>query len=249
MYKANKENILMMLMFIINEELKNFHNNEIDNRYSKVGEGFVIGDDLKKNKIAERIVYWNSFTKKSFDYILNTPSKEVLKTRLKLFKKTPDCTDVMYEQIVEALRQYLEVCNLGSSEAFIDLVNATPSNKDLTFDWLKGNSQLEALFIKLKHYGLIAGNSSLKSFENAFDGGLLSDVQQINFVATKSLSIYLFDKLNEEKFIRYTSKPNKVIETITGIKNIAQTRDKYQNSKTGLPKGHKDVNFILSIIK
>lgn len=248
MYKTKKENILMMLLFIINEELKNFHINEIDNRYSKVGARFVIGNDLKKNRIAERIVYWNAFTKKSFDYILNTPSKGVLKTRLKLFKKTPDCTDVIYEQIVKALRQYLEVCNLGSSEAFIELVNTTSSNKDLTFDWLKGNSQLKALFTKLKHYGLIESNSSLKSFKNVFGGGLLSDIQQIKFMATNSLTIYLFDKLNEEKIIRYTSKPNKVIETITGIKNVAQTRDKFLNSKTGLPKGHKNVNLILSDI-
>ncbi len=249
MYKVKKENILMMLMFIINEELKNFHNNEIDEKYSKGEEGFIVGDDLKKNRIAERIVYWNSFTKKSFNYISSTPSREVLKTRLKLFKHTPDCTNVMYEQIVEALGQYLEVCNLGNSEAFIELINTTPSNKDLTFEWLKENSQLELLFDNLKAYGFIEGSSPLKSFKNAFGGGLLSDVQQINFMATNSLTIYLFDKLNEEKFIRYTAKPNKVIETITGIKNIAQTRDKFHNSKTGLPKGHKDVNLILHNIK
>ena len=245
MYKANKENILMMLMFIINEELKNFHNNEIDNRYSKVGEGFVIGDDLKKNKIAERIVYWNSFTKKSFDYILNTPSKEVLKTRLKLFKKTPDCTDVMYEQIVEALRQYLEVCNLGSSEAFIELVNATPSKNDYTFKWIKENSQLEALFNILKAEGLIEKDYSLESFKNTLNGGILADVNPIKFNCSYSLIVYLFDQLDTYGFIATHLKNNKVIQKITGVKGVAQVKNNY--SDNGPKNGKQIIDIINSL--
>lgn len=245
MYKANKENILMMLMFIINEELKNFHNNEIDNRYSKVGEGFVIGDDLKKNKIAERIVYWNSFTKKSFDYILNTPSKEVLKTRLKLFKKKPDCTDVMYEQIVEALRQYLEVCNLGSSEAFIELVNATPSKNDYTFKWIKENSQLEALFNILKAEGLIEKDYSLESFKNTLNGGILADVNPIKFNCSYSLIVYLFDQLDTYGFIATHLKNNKVIQKITGVKGVAQVKNNY--SDNGPKNGKQIIDIINSL--
>ena len=88
MYKVKKQNILMMLKFLINQELQNFHNNEIDYKYSKVGEGFIVGDDLKKARISERIVHWNSLVKKSFDYVVNKPSKDVLRTRLKLLKQT-----------------------------------------------------------------------------------------------------------------------------------------------------------------
>lgn len=245
MYKANKENILMMLMFIINEELKNFHNNEIDNRYSKVGEGFIIGDDLKKNRIAERIVYWDSFTKKSFDYILNTPSKEVLKTRLKLFKKTPDCTDVMYEQIVEALRQYLEVCNLGSSEAFIDLVNATPSKNDYTFKWIKENSQLEALFNMLKVEGLIEKDYTLESFKNTLNGGMLADVHPIKYNCSYSLIVYLFDQLDTYGFIATHLKNNKVIQKITGVKGVAQVKNNY--SDNGPKNGKQIIDIINSL--
>ena len=58
----------------------------------------------------------------------------------------------------------------------------------------------------------------------------------------------MFDMMNEQRLIRYSLKHNKVIEVITGITSVAQTRDKYQNSKTGLPKDNKDVNLILSNI-
>jgi len=245
MNKAKKENILMMLMFVINEELKNFHNNEIDNRYSKVGEGLIIGDDLKKNRIAERIVYWNSFTKKSFDYILNTPSKEVLKTRLKLFKKKPDCTDVMYEQIVEVLIQYLEVSNLGSSEAFIELVNATPSKNDYTFKWIKENSQLEALFNMLKAEGLIEKDYSLESFKNTLNGGMLADVHPIKFNCSYSLIVYLFDQLDTYGFIATHLKNNKVIQKITGVKGVAQVKNNY--SDNGPKNGKQIIDIINSL--
>ena len=142
MYKVKKQNILIMLKFLINQELQNFHNNEIDNKYSKVGEGFIVGYDLKKARISERIVHWNSLVKKSFDYVVNKPSKDVLRTRLKLFKQTPDCTEVMYENIIDALKGYLEVSDLGSSEAFIDLMNISPEKKDLTFDWMSSSCLL-----------------------------------------------------------------------------------------------------------
>lgn len=245
MYKVKKENILMMLMFIINEELKNFHNNEIDEKYSKGEEAFIVGDDLKKNRIAERIVYWNSFTKKSFDYILNTPSKEVLKTRLKLFKHTPDCTNVMYEQIVEALGQYLEVCNLGSSEAFIELVNATPSKNDYTFKWIRENSQLEALFNMLKAEGLIEKDYSLESFKNTLNGGILADVNPIKFNCSYSLIVYLFDQLDTYGFIATHLKNNKVIQKITGVKGVAQVKNNY--SDNGPKNGKQIIDIINSL--
>ena len=167
MYKVKKQNILMMIKFLINQELQNFHNNKIDNKYSKVGEGFIVGDDLKKARISERIVHWNSLVKKSFDYVVNTPSKDVLRTRLKLFKQTPDCTEVMYENIIDALKGYLEVSNLGSSEAFINLMNSksAKTNDINTFKWNKEISQLEALFNKLKAEGLISKESNLKQWK------------------------------------------------------------------------------------
>lgn len=245
MYKVKKENILMMLMFIINEELKNFHNNEIDEKYSKGEEGFIVGDDLKKNRIAERIVYWNSFTKKSFNYISSTPSREVLKTRLKLFKHTPDCTNVMYEQIVEALGQYLEVCNLGSSEAFIELVNATPSKNDYTFKWIKENSQLEALFNMLKAEGLIEKDYSLESFKNTLNGGILADVNPIKFNCSYSLIVYLFDQLDTYGFIATHLKNNKVIQKITGVKGVAQVKNNY--SDNGPKNGKQIIDIINSL--
>ena len=248
MYKVKKQNILMMIKFLINQELQNFHNNEIDNKYSKVGEGFIVGDDLKKARISERIVHWNSLVKKSFDYVVNKPSKGVLRTRLKLFKQTPDCTEVMYENIIDALKGYLEVSNLGSSEAFIDLMNSKLAKTDdvNTFKWNKEISQLEALFNKLKAEGLISKESNLKQWKKAFRGGLLTDVEQIKFAVTNALVVYMFDVMNKQRLIRYGLKHNKVIEVITGITSVAQTRDKYQNSKTGLPKGSDDVNLILS---
>ena len=250
MYKVKKQNILMMIKFLINQELQNFHNNKIDNKYSKVGEGFIVGDDLKKARISERIVHWNSLVRKSFDYVVNTPSKDVLRTRLKLFKQTPDCTEVMYENIIDALKGYLEVSNLGSSEAFIDLMNSksAKTNDINTFKWNKEISQLEALFNKLKAEGLISKESNLKQWKKAFSGVFLTDVEQIKFAVTNALVVYMFDVMNKQRLIRYGLKHNKVIEVITGITSVAQTRDKYQNSKTGLPKGSDDVNLILSNI-
>jgi hypothetical protein len=245
MYKVKKQNILMMLKFLINQELQIFHTKEIDNKYSISGDKFVVSEDLKKNRIAERILHWNTLIKKSFDYVVNTPTKDVLKTRLKLIKQTPDCTDVMYEHITDAMKGYLEVSNLGSSEAFIDLMNVSPNKKDVTFEWMSGINHLEQLFQELQAIGLIGKESSLNHFKKAFSGGLLSDVEQINFTGTNTLIVYLFDKMNEHRLIRYSIKHNKVIEVITGITSVAQTRDKYLNSKTGFPKGSQDVDNIL----
>jgi len=245
MYKVKKQNILMMLKFLINQELQIFHTKEIDNKYSISGDKFVVSEGLKKNRIAERILHWNTLIKKSFDYVVNTPTKDVLKTRLKLIKQTPDCTDVMYEHITDAMKGYLEVSNLGSSEAFIDLMNVSPNKKDVTFEWMSGINHLEQLFQELQAIGLIGKESSLNHFKKAFSGGLLSDVEQINFTGTNTLIVYLFDKMNEHRLIRYSIKHNKVIEVITGITSVAQTRDKYLNSKTGFPKGSQDVDNIL----
>ncbi len=245
MYKVKKQNILMMLKFLINQELQIFHTKEIDNKYSISGDKFVVSEDLKNNRIAERILHWNTLIKKSFDYVVNTPTKDVLKTRLKLIKQTPDCTDVMYEHITDAMKGYLEVSNLGSSEAFIDLMNVSPNKKDVTFEWMSGINHLEQLFQELQAIGLIGKESSLNHFKKAFSGGLLSDVEQINFTGTNTLIVYLFDKMNEHRLIRYSIKHNKVIEVITGITSVAQTRDKYLNSKTGFPKGSQDVDNIL----
>jgi uncharacterized protein YutD len=245
MYKVKKQNILNMLKFLINQELQNFHTKQIDNRYSIASEDFVAKDDMRKSLTSERIVHWNSLIKKSFDYIVDTPSKDVLQTRLKLFKQTPDCTDVMYEHIVDALKGYLEVSNLGNSEAFIELMNVKQDKGDLTFEWMSGSTHLEQLFNELKAYGLLGNESTLNHFKKALGGGLLSDIEPINFKGTNTLVVYLFDMMNKYRLIRYASKPNKVIETITGITSVAQTRDKYLNSKTGLPKGSQDVDNIL----
>jgi hypothetical protein len=245
MYKVKKQNILNMLKFLINQELQNFHTKQIDNRYSIASEDFVAKDKMRKALTSERILHWNTLIKKSFDYIVNTPSKDVLKTRLKLIKQTPDCTDVMYEHITDALKGYLEVSNLGSSEAFIDLMNVSPNKKDVTFEWMSGINHLEQLFQELQAIGLIGKESSLNHFKKAFSGGLLTDVEQINFTGTNTLIVYLFDKMNEHRLIRYSIKHNKVIEVITGITSVAQTRDKYLNSKTGFPKGSQDVDNIL----
>jgi len=243
MYNVKKQNILMMLKFLINQELQIFHTKEIDKRFS------IGGDDLKKTKISERIVHWNSLLKKSFDYVVNTPSKDVLRTRLKLFKQTPDCTETMYENIIDALKGYLEVSNLGSSEAFIDLINVSPNKKDLTFDWMSSNERLEEIFNKGKQVRLIGKESTLKQWKKAFSGGLLTDVEQINFTGTNVLVVFLFDQMKEKGLIKYYGlKHNKVIEVITGITSVAQTRDKYENTKTGEPKDNKDVNLILSNI-
>ena len=246
MYKVKKQNILMMLKFLINQELQIFHTKEIDKRYSIGGDDFVIGDDLKKARISERIVHWNSLVKKSFDYVVNTPSKDVLRTRLKLFKQTPDCTEAMYENIIDALKGYLEVSNLGSSEAFIDLMNVSPNKKDLTFDWKSSSEHLEGIFNEGKQLGLIGKESTLKQWKKAFSGVLLTDVEQINFTGTNALVVYLFDMMNEERLIRYSFKHNIVLEVITGLTSVAQSRDKYQNSKTGLPKGSDDVVHIIN---
>ena len=244
MYKVKKQNILMMLKFLINQELQIFHTKEIDKRYSIGGDDFVIGDDLKKARISERIVHWNSLVKKSFDYVVNTPSKDVLRTRLKLFKQTPDCTDVMYEHIVDALKGYFEVSNLGNSEAFIYLMNIKSEKVDdiKTFKWIKEISQLEELFNKLKAEGLIDKDYTLNNFKNIFNGGMLEEVVSIKFNCSKSLSVYLFHQLDTYSFVSTHLQNNKVIQKITGVKGVAQVKNNYRDNNP------KDANLIDNII-
>jgi hypothetical protein len=244
MYKVKKQNILMMLKFLINQELQIFHTKEIDNKYSISGDKFVVSEDLKKNRIAERILHWNTLIKKSFDYVVNTPTKDVLKTRLKLIKQTPDCTDSIYEHITDALKGYLEVSDLGSSEAFIDLMNSKSAKTDdiNTFKWIKEISQLEALFNKLKAEGLIDKDYKLNNFKSTLNGGLLEEVEPIKFNCSKSLSVYLYQQLDIYGFIAIHLKNNKVIQKITGVKGVAQVKNNYGD------KAPKDAILIDKII-
>jgi hypothetical protein len=247
MHKVKKQNILMMLNFLINQELQIFHTKEIDKRYSVGGDDFVIGDYLKKARISERIVHWNSLVKKSFDYVVNTPSKDVLRTRLKLFKQTPDCTEVMYENIIDALKGYLEVSDLGSSEAFIDLMNSKSAKTDdiNTFKWNKEISQLEALFDKLKAEGLIDKDYTLNNFKSTLNGGLLSEIKPIEYKCSKSLQVYLYDMLNFGGFIPFNTIHNKIIEKITGVRGVAQVRNNYNENNSEKPKRSEIIDKIV----
>ena len=245
MYKVKKQNILMMLKFLINQELQIFHTKEIDNKYSISGDKFVVSEDLKNNRIAERILHWNTLIKKSFDYVVNTPTKDVLKTRLKLIKQTPDCTDSMYEHICFYLKGYLEVSNLGSSEAFIDLMNSKSAKIDdiNTFKWIKESSQLEALFNMLKAEGLIDKDYTLNNFKSTLNGGILEEVKPIKFNCSKSLSVYLYDQLDTYGFIAIHLKNNKVIQKITGVNGVAQVKNNYGDKA---PKNAILINNIIT---
>tara|TARA_R110002012_G_scaffold319792_1_gene541363 strand:- start:84 stop:836 length:753 start_codon:yes stop_codon:yes gene_type:complete len=247
MYKVKKQNILMMLKFLINQELQIFHTKEIDNKYSISGDKFVVSEDLKKNRIAERILHWNTLIKKSFDYVVNTPTKDVLKTRLKLIKQTPDCTDVMYEHITDAMKGYLEVSDLGSSEAFIDLMNSKSAKIDdiNTFKWNKEISQLEALFNKLKAEGLIDKDYTLNNFKSTLNGGLLSEIKPIEYKCSKSLQVYLYDMLNFGGFISFNITHNKIIEKITAVRGVAQVRNNYNENKSEKPKRSEIIDKIV----
>ncbi len=251
-YSTKKENIKRMARWILdtstNSELMTFHTNEINNRYKADSDKFIIKDDLIRERVSERMVYWSIFWTKNIEYIKNNPSKDVLNTRLKLIKQKPDCTDLMYDTFIECLKALLEnYYELGSSEAFIELVNKNPVKNDeaLTFKWQKEDSQLKGLFNQLQAFGLIGKETTLNHFKKAFSGGLLSEVEQINFTGTNALVVYLFDMMNKQRLIRYSLKHNKVIEVITGITSVAQTRDKYLNSKTGFPKGSQDVDITM----
>ena len=252
-YSIKKENIKSLARWILdtatNSELKTFHTNEINNRYKKVdSDKFTTKADSIKNRVSERMVYWSIFWTKNIEYIRNKPTKDVLNTRLKLIKQKPDCTDLMYDTFIECLKGLLEnYYELGSSEAFIELVNKNPIKNDevLTFKWQKQDSQLKGLFNQLQANTLIDKDCSLETFKNTLNGGLLSEIKPIEYKCTKSLQVYLYDMLNVNGFIAFSMTANKVIEKITGVRGVAQVKNNYYENKSQKPKRSEIIDKIV----
>ena len=78
---------------------------------------------------------------------------------------------------------------------------------------------------------------------------VVSNFVTFEWLGAKNLLPYFISKLAHDK--RFITEVNlhKKQKLFFGVKNTSQLVNRYKESKTGLPKGHKLIDNILSFIK
>jgi hypothetical protein len=129
-------------------------------------------------------------------------------------------------------------------------------NKLTSFKWEKDESQLKKLFDLLKSsYGdgdkktLIDPETKFEKFKKAFDGNSLDRPLKIKWTVqtkkkepNKSVLFYLFQRLDEKNFIKYSEENNlKMLELIFYDKN-GRKIENFLNSKLNIkPRSSKEI--------
>ena len=261
---SKKENIAWNIKWIYKTsvfgELEKFHRKNVYERYAPATE------EIKKQTFdhlyTERMDWWNKQAKIEERTIAKNPTEKIAQTRMEQLNKQPDCTPIVFEAMVNYLKnQFEHILNLGHTEAYSFLCNIfeptflpvlteefiTPTPYE-TFDY-KGD---------IKHFyncclqcEVIDSKTSLNSFKMAFNGNDLSWFDDFVFKFKQhNHCVYFFDQLNNKKLINYKFvQNNRIIEHLGNIKNVHSKRDNYKNSKSGTPKGIEYINDLINSLK
>ena len=130
----NKEKVLnnatQHLIGFTFQELKIFHTNYFKEKYKGEANEFI--QELSEKVWEKRFEYWRETFKKTTNYIVAKPTKEVLLARLKVIKSQTDCTDALYAMYREFLLNMLDnYFDLGNSDAYIELANQTSEIREI----------------------------------------------------------------------------------------------------------------------
>ena len=241
-------------------ELEKFHRKNVYERYAAATE------DIKKQTFdhlyTERMDWWNKQAKIEERTIAKNPTERNAQTRMEQLNKQPDCTPIVFEAMVNYLKnQFEHILNLGHTEAYSFLCNIfepiflpvltekfiTPTPFE-TFDY-KGD--IKHFYSWCLQYEVIDSKTLLDDFKTAFNGKDLRGFDDFVFKFKQfNHCVYLFDQLDELELINYKYvQNNRIIEHLGGFENAHSKRDNYKNNKDGHPKNVQYINDFIDSLK
>ena len=121
----------------------------------------------------------------------------------------------------------------------------------LSFNWniVRENELIDLYDLLIKKYKLIANDTIQSQVIDIFTGKQLNDdFKPIEWTAPKNLNVYFLSELLDKK------KLHQQIEVTPWLKakycfkdgtNFSQIKQQYENTKTGLPRGHEIIDNLL----
>ena len=204
-----------------------------------------------KQKVFTIQEVWKARIKNDVIDIDKNPSLEMADVKLRQWQRLSYVNDVVMNAYVKIM---IELVKDKSSPAYIHLYKQLDKKSyndiELGFKWLADLKRLSKLFLALQSNTLIDKETDYKSFKKALNGTILTDIKPIKFDCNNSLVVYLFDQLEKHKFINSFKfvNNNKLIEHITGIKNVATIRLNIKYTKEGIPRNSTIVDNIIKAL-
>lgn len=239
MNTPKKENIIKMNKFIVigilNKELKEFHRNNINKRYVEAEEEFK--EDIWKNLVSERLVFWSQQAVTETRTISQTPTRDLARVRINNLRKIKDCTPVMLDAIVSYIKAEFEhIMNLGHSEAFIYLCDLPKEEKPTNsthYKTFKYKGDIEVFYKNCLAYNVIDDKTSLDSFKMAYNGTETNKTSIIKITCPKTTFTCFMAELNDAgMFENYPKNFHKIGEAITGETDFKNALAKYKTTGT-----------------
>jgi len=135
-------------------------------------------------------------------------------------------------------------------EDFNSVFEIKPPAQKYRFQSKLSEEQLLKLHSGLIRGGFIIPDSKKDEFLWSFGLGHENlDTNQITWIKSKSLAVYLIDTLFSFGFISDVTKMWAVGNRVFGIKNMAQIKQNYlTTNKLGKPKGYESIDDIISLL-
>ena len=209
---------------------------------------YVSFNEFIKQKVFTIKQVYEAKIKNDIRDIDKNPSVEMAEVKLRQWQKLSYVNDVVINAYVKIM---IELVNDKSTPAYIHLYKQLDKKSyndiELGFEWQPNIRRLNKLFLALKKDALIHKESDYNSFKEALNGTILTDIEPIKFICNNALVIYLFVQLEKHKFINSFKfvNNNKLIEHTTGIKNVAQTRYRCEDTNTGFQRNSTIVDNII----
>ena len=229
---------------------------EFEEKYSR--EKFVEWEHYCKTKVLDIEILFEQLLYTQLRQLQKNPTRDLAIVVIDKWSMISYTSDIVQKSAFQYLCVRLNhpSINLGHTDAYTTLYqrwrtlnNRHPKNKENQYEWLHTQERLEQLYYKLLQSTFIGPETSLDVFKTTLNGGILTDIKPIKLHMSNTLIVYLFDELDNKGFLKYQSNKNNIcIESITGINNVAQSRDNTHNSKSGKPKGFEKIDEILNSI-
>ena len=233
----------------IDMDLRQRVTTDFEGRYEKAK--YVSFNEFIKQKVFSIKQVYEAKIKIDVRDIDKNPSMDMAEVKLRQWQRLSYVNDVVMNAYVKIM---IELVNDKSSPAYIHLYKQLDkksyNDTELGFKWLADLKRLSKLFLALQSNTLIDKETDYESFKKALNGTILTDIKPIKFDCNNSLVVYLFDQLEKHKFINSFKfvNNNKLIEHITGIKNVATIRLNIKYTKEGIPRNSTIVDNIIKAL-
>tara|TARA_R110002096_G_scaffold120816_2_gene261787 strand:- start:82 stop:849 length:768 start_codon:yes stop_codon:yes gene_type:complete len=239
------------------EELEIFHRKNVYERYANGTE------EMKKQTFNHiynlRMDWWNQQSKIEARTIAKNPTERNAQTRMEQLKKKPDCTPIIFEAMVNYLKnQFEHILDLGHTEAYSFLCNIFEpkflpvlEEKLITptpFETFEFSGDINHFFKQCVDYKVIDSKTSLDSFKMAFDGSETYETNFIDFICKNTTFICFITLLNDNDLLNnYPSNFHQVAEKISGKKNLKVSLSTWK--KFGTFKMEEEINELIKSLK